>query len=99
MKRPKPLPLRSDETVVIGTATDEALFAELRDSFAGAVDKVPSGHLTCEQWAERWGKSASYTRRLLLHGLRRGTWGSVKHRVEMPTRGIFPVPHYFKKAK
>lgn len=78
------------------TSGDASLLAELK---AVAQEEVPEGWFTTEQWAEKWGRSASHASLLLRKGLKAGLVELEKYRIERPSGQLYPVPHYRRVDK
>lgn len=71
-----------------------ALLAELLALKRGQPDKIPKDHMTCDQWAEKWGFSRHKALRLLQAGVKAGKVKTAKHRIDTGKK-VFPVVHYF----
>lgn len=66
----------------------------LQEALLGEPDKVPRGWKTSSQIADELGKSACYTRELLLRGVAAKKIESKRFRIFTGTSRIYPVLHY-----
>lgn len=94
--QPQPMPRtnRTKSRQQVGASVN-GLLAELLSLKRGAPDKVPAGHLTCEQWAKVWKMSKHKAFRLLKLGMEKGKVAVAKHRIDTGTK-VHPVAHYYE---
>lgn len=77
----------------VATTDLNELLRKLESSLSVQVEEVPAGFKTCEAWATEFGKSRSYTHKLLTNGVSQGIMERKRIRIESGSR-IYPVPHY-----
>lgn len=87
---------RTKQRQPVGTPVND-LLAELLALKRGEPDKIPPGHLTCEQWARAWNVKPYAALRLLRVGIAKGKVKTVKHRIDTGKK-VFPVAHYYQVA-
>jgi len=75
--------------------SDNDLLDRLRVALTGGADKVPEGHHTVGEWAEKWNLKRAQTERLISAGVKSGIMARVTYRA-MSTGGIRNVPHYYE---
>lgn len=79
------------------TDLDNDLLKTLLALRQGKPDTVPAGHLTTEQWGEKWKISKHVANDLIRMAIKAKLMGSKKYRIKAGQReGLFPIAHYFE---
>jgi hypothetical protein len=89
-----PRTIRTKPREPVGTPVND-LLAKLLAIKRGEPDKVPKDHLTCVQWAEKWGVRRTVAQSLIQIAVQKKLMAMKKYRVESGVR-LYPVAHYYE---